>query len=185
MDDASEDDTPRVLRSFADPRIRVLRHEKPGGGAAARNDAIACAAGEFVAFLDDDDEWLPEKLEAQVGLLRAADPGVGVVYSSYSVVDRESGRILGRKVAQARGDLSKALLARNVVGAISACSCVEVASRTPERSTRRFLRFRTTTSGSASPESPGSTSSIAICSGTTSTAERSGPIWMASPAASR
>jgi glycosyltransferase involved in cell wall biosynthesis len=119
VDDASDDDTPRVTGGFTDPRVRILRRERPGGGAQARNDGIASATGELVAFLDDDDEWFPEKLESQTALLRSADPRVGVVYSSYSVVDRESGQVLGRKVARDRGDLSETLLARNVVGGTS------------------------------------------------------------------
>lgn len=70
VDDASRDDTKEVLESFADPRIRYVRHETNKGGAAARNTGIRAAQGEYIAFLDDDDEWMPEKTEEQLKVLR-------------------------------------------------------------------------------------------------------------------
>ena len=72
-DDGSRDNTVALARSFAqhDPRIKVLTkgdHDSKGA-AAARNRAISHASGRFLAFLDADDEWLPEKLDRQVGLM--------------------------------------------------------------------------------------------------------------------
>jgi glycosyltransferase involved in cell wall biosynthesis len=69
VDDGSTDDTPRLLRSLGD-RIRVIRHEQPRGVSAARNHGIAVARGEWVAFLDDDDLWAPDKLELQLAAVR-------------------------------------------------------------------------------------------------------------------
>jgi SAM-dependent methyltransferase len=62
IDDASEDDTPLVLRTFTDPRIRVLRREQPGGPSAARNTGLEEAKGEFVVYLDDDNVMYPHWL---------------------------------------------------------------------------------------------------------------------------
>jgi len=80
VDDASTDDTAQIVAEFGDGRIRYLRHERNKGASAARNTGIAQATGELIAFLDDDDEWLPAKLEKQVPLLQQAPEQVGLVY---------------------------------------------------------------------------------------------------------
>lgn len=70
VDDASQDNTREVAESFSDPRIRYIRHDTNRGGSAARNTGIRVATGEFIAFLDDDDEWEPEKTEEQLKVLQ-------------------------------------------------------------------------------------------------------------------
>lgn len=70
VDDASEDHTESVVTGYDDPRVTYLAHETNQGGSAARNTGIEHAEGEYVAFLDSDDEWLPRKLERQVWTLR-------------------------------------------------------------------------------------------------------------------
>lgn len=71
VDDASEDDTPAVAAALARRQAQVLyvRREKNGGVSAARNEGIIRARGEWVAFLDADDAWLPEKLARQLAAL--------------------------------------------------------------------------------------------------------------------
>jgi glycosyltransferase involved in cell wall biosynthesis len=66
VDDGSSDDTPTVLARCRDPRLRVLRREAAGGVGAARNVGIHAARGSWVAFVDDDDLWLPSKLARQL-----------------------------------------------------------------------------------------------------------------------
>jgi glycosyltransferase involved in cell wall biosynthesis len=66
VDDASPDNTPVVVRNAADDRVRYIRHDANKGGSAARNTGIRAARGEYIAFLDDDDEWEPEKTEEQL-----------------------------------------------------------------------------------------------------------------------
>jgi glycosyltransferase involved in cell wall biosynthesis len=61
--------------------VEHVRHEENRGANAARNTGIRAADGEFLAFLDDDDEWKPEKLERQVERFRSADEDVGLVYT--------------------------------------------------------------------------------------------------------
>lgn len=73
VDDASSDETPRVMANLNDQRLRYIRHEKNAGGSAARNTGIRAATGEFIAFLDDDDEWEPEKTEEQLKMLQYYD----------------------------------------------------------------------------------------------------------------
>src|SRR6185436_1915261 len=62
VDDGSTIDVFPILKGLDDGRIRYFRHESNRGEAAARNTGIRNARGAYVAFLDDDDEWLPEKL---------------------------------------------------------------------------------------------------------------------------
>lgn len=62
VDDRSSDATGTVLRSIADPRLRVIAHAENRGVSAARNTGLAAATGEFIAFLDADDEWEPDFL---------------------------------------------------------------------------------------------------------------------------
>jgi len=66
VDDASTDDTRQVVASVLDPRIRLLAHKHNRGAAAARNTGIEAAGGRYIAFLDSDDSWHPDKLERQV-----------------------------------------------------------------------------------------------------------------------
>jgi glycosyltransferase involved in cell wall biosynthesis len=73
VDDASPDNTSEVVESITDTRIRYIRRETNGGGSAARNAGIRAATGEFIAFLDDDDEWEPEKTEEQLKVLKKYD----------------------------------------------------------------------------------------------------------------
>jgi glycosyltransferase involved in cell wall biosynthesis len=74
VDDASDDRTSLVLGKIKDSRVRLLRHHRNRGAAAARNTAIRNAKGKYVAFLDADDEWLPEKLREQLKFLEVAPP---------------------------------------------------------------------------------------------------------------
>jgi glycosyltransferase involved in cell wall biosynthesis len=70
VDDGSTDDTAAMVTRRGDGRVRLLRHARSRGVSAARNTGIAAARGQWVAFLDDDDLWAPDKLALQ---LEAAD----------------------------------------------------------------------------------------------------------------
>ncbi|MFP5307677.1 MAG: glycosyltransferase family 2 protein [Gammaproteobacteria bacterium] len=86
VDDASTDATPALLASISDPRLRVLRLPQNRGAAGARNAGLRAARGEWVAFQDSDDEWLPTKLEQQYGAAREAPAAVGLVLGGYEAV---------------------------------------------------------------------------------------------------
>jgi len=72
------------VASYPDPRVRLVLRDVNGGVAAARNSGIEVARGHYIGFLDDDDLWLPAKLERQVPLL---DAGADVVHSLVYVAD--------------------------------------------------------------------------------------------------
>src|SRR5437588_311798 len=80
IDDGSTDDTEEVLRPFRQ-EIRYFRQDR-AGPSAARNRGILNARGRYVAFLDADDVWLPEKLELQVGVMNR-QPEVVLTYSDF------------------------------------------------------------------------------------------------------
>ena len=73
VDDTSKDNTVEVVEQIKDSRIKLLKHKENKNGAAARNTGIKESKGEYIAFLDDDDEWLPEKLMKQMRYLNAKD----------------------------------------------------------------------------------------------------------------
>jgi len=87
VDDGSTDDTPAQLSRYGD-QVHVVTKEN-GGLSSARNAGIAAASGEFVAFLDADDWWLPAKLERQVALMRA-HPEIGFCSTAAQVVSTEA-----------------------------------------------------------------------------------------------
>ena len=94
VDDGSTDHTPSVLADYTDPRLRTVVHSTNRGANVARNTGIDRARGEYVAFLDSDDEWLPEKLERQLTTLedRSSD-WVGVYCDSTFDLSGTSGRL--------------------------------------------------------------------------------------------
>ena len=83
VDDASTDKTEDVVGTFGDPRIRYVRHPETKGAAAARNTGLDLSQGDYVAFLDSDDEWLPIKLERQLSIIRQVPSDVGLIYSDF------------------------------------------------------------------------------------------------------
>ncbi|MDA2936669.1 glycosyltransferase [Acidobacteria bacterium AH-259-A15] len=92
VDDGSTDSTRRILQRYGD-RIRYV-YQKNTGVSTARNTGVSIATGEYIALLDHDDLWLPEKLDKQIRILDA-DPDVALVYSDCYLVDF-NGRLLGK-----------------------------------------------------------------------------------------
>ncbi len=95
VDDASTDHTQEVLASFGDARIRVIKRGKNAGAAAARNVAISAARGKYLAFQDDDDFWLVQKLERQVAALEAAPADVGLCLCAFISLLRDQSFYVG------------------------------------------------------------------------------------------
>jgi glycosyltransferase involved in cell wall biosynthesis len=94
VDDGSDDGTPQVLAGIKDPRLRVIRNASPLGESGARNRALAESRGRWVAFLDDDDLWAPDKLSRQLDVLTTT--GGAWVYAGDVVVDGDLRVLWGR-----------------------------------------------------------------------------------------
>jgi glycosyltransferase involved in cell wall biosynthesis len=129
VDDCSIDDTEQAVKSFSDNRIKYIRHDRNRGQAAARNTGIRCARGEYVAFLDSDDEWIPEKLQKELEVFRGSDPGVGLVYSGMIILD-EHGKVLTVRTPTRSGWVHDELLDLDFIGS---CSRVTVEKEILER----------------------------------------------------
>lgn len=114
VDDGSTDDTAQIVSSFVDPRVHLVRRSN-GGLATARNTGIRAAIGEFVAFLDADDRWCPEKLAAHRQALEQ-DPNASVSYD-WSVFINKQGERTGLSMAQTQKVIThEALLLKNYLG---------------------------------------------------------------------
>ena len=85
IDDGSKDDTKQIFENIDDTRVRYIYQEN-AGASAARNKGISLAEGEFIAFLDADDEWYPEKLEKQVNILKK-NPNIGLNFCCVEKTD--------------------------------------------------------------------------------------------------
>ena len=88
VDDCSTDNTDEVVAAFSDERIRYLKNEKNSGAAVSRNYALREARGRWIAFLDSDDLWHPEKLEKQIIFMESGDYSFS--YTDYIQIDEES-----------------------------------------------------------------------------------------------
>lgn len=120
---ASKNDTASIVSRLATyGRIDYIQHEGNRGGAAARNTGIKRADGEVVAFLDDDDTWHPEKLQAQIKVLAAATDSVGLIYAGVEAIDVGTGTSHVLRPTK-RGSLYPDILASNFVGTTSGFLC--------------------------------------------------------------
>ena len=91
VDDCSPDNTDNVVESYlSDTRIKYLKNKKNSGAAVSRNKALREAKGRWIAFLDSDDLWMPEKLEKQVKFMEKT--GVHFSYTNYAEIDNEGKR---------------------------------------------------------------------------------------------
>lgn len=88
VDDCSTDNTDEIVTSFDDERIRYFRNDKNSGAALTRNKAMREARGEWIAFLDSDDLWMPEKLEKQLSFMK--ENGYTFSFTEYEKIDEES-----------------------------------------------------------------------------------------------
>lgn len=113
IDDCSRDDPYSVIKEYKDSRIKYIKQKENQGVAAARNRGLREAQAPFVAFLDDDDEWLPEKLSKQVELFLQSPPEVGLIYTGVETVMDEGHTEI--QLPTERGNVYGRLLVKNCI----------------------------------------------------------------------
>lgn len=121
VDDAGEDGSADVAERCTDPRVRVVRLARNGGVSRALNEGIAVARGELVAFLGDDDEWLPELLERLVARLDNNGDAFSLVYSNAYVEPPPAADPARRPPRLPEGDVLDDLLGGTMHLFASAC----------------------------------------------------------------
>jgi glycosyltransferase involved in cell wall biosynthesis len=116
------DETRALMRHFeSDGRVTTVEHPRNRGISAARNSGIAQARAPFIAFLDDDDAWLPEKLARQLEVFDSAARDVAVVTCGWTIRN-ESGQVIREERPRLRGRVLEHL-ALNRIGPPSAAVC--------------------------------------------------------------
>lgn len=113
INDGSTDSTVERVQRCSDPRVR-LHHFSNAGLAASRNRGIALARGEFIAFLDADDLWLPHKLERQLAALRSR-PAAALAYGYSDLVNGDDGFLGHGSHLEFSGRVYEQLLAANAL----------------------------------------------------------------------
>ena len=115
VDDGSVDNTQQLVQKFTDKRINYIRQEHKGAS-TARNRGIQEVKGEYIAFLDSDDIWLPKKIEKQLKIFRESKLSPGIVYAGVQYIDSHSNRKKQRKLSNYRGKILRQLLRKNIAG---------------------------------------------------------------------
>lgn len=91
-DDCSVDNTANVIQNFDDSRIKYFKLAKNAGAAVARNEALEKAQGQYIAFLDADDMWKPEKLEKQLDFM--IKNSIGFSFSAYEILSTGGNKLI-------------------------------------------------------------------------------------------
>lgn len=99
VDDCSDDDTEAIVHTYDDPRIRYHKNAYNMGAAKTRNQSLAEARGKYIAFLDSDDLWMPDKLEKQIAFMQQNN--YAFTYHEYEEIDEQS-RLIGVHVSGKR-----------------------------------------------------------------------------------
>ncbi|MBP3950070.1 glycosyltransferase family 2 protein [Bacillus suaedae] len=120
IDDHSTDDTEKVITDLNDERIIYKKNTRQKGGGGARNEGIFSAKGSWIAFLDDDDVWLEEKLEKFYERIAQADAETGLVYSAFTYYDFKQRKELKLYSHGKEGWIRDSLLYTNWIGTYSA-----------------------------------------------------------------
>ncbi len=128
IDDGSTDGTCRIVEEFAqsDKRVFLYRNEQNAGVAASRNRGFSLARGDYIALLDSDDRWYPDKIDKQ--LQRAESSQADLIYTSYALISEDGQEMLGVYRVPEQTNF-KQMLGNNVIG----CSTVMLSRRIVEQ----------------------------------------------------
>ena len=125
VDDASGDGTAAAVEALGAPNVRVVRHARNRGAAAARNTGVAEARGDWIAFQDSDDDWLVEKLARQAAHMAGLGPDYLATFCTKIDYGCDQDRRYGRRLASVMpdpretiesGDLHRRLMRGNIIG---------------------------------------------------------------------
>jgi len=118
VDDYSTDNTTNKVQELIqqDQRVKYLRQEQNQGAPAARNRGIKQAQGKYIGLLDDDDQYLPEKIQEQVKIFENSKKDIGLVYGGFKNIVLNSDCEDRVKTPTIKGDIFKALLEKCFVG---------------------------------------------------------------------
>ena len=111
--DGLDDSTGMELAKIKDSRLQIVQLPSSRGGAGARNAGVAQSQGEWIAFLDDDDEWLPQKLELQLAAAKASQYSLPIISCCLIARTPKGEFTYPRRFPQPEEHLSEYLLARN------------------------------------------------------------------------
>ncbi|PDY48206.1 glycosyltransferase family 2 protein [Bacillus pseudomycoides] len=116
VDDASADHTPEIISKYSDERLRYIRLEENTKGTKPRNVGIKESKGEFIAFLDSDDEWLPNKLEKQINYIgEFSDQDILCFTGLIRKNDKQTKLIVNKELLEAEDIIDYIFVRDNVV----------------------------------------------------------------------
>lgn len=117
IDNFSTDETCSIIQSFDDDRIRYYKYSNQGVIAASRNNGIGQAQGRYVAFIDSDDQWVPDKLQRQIDFMEK-DVSLVLTCGAFETVNQEGmkiGKVIGANTHGVSGYCYKKLLNANFI----------------------------------------------------------------------
>lgn len=119
IDDHSTDDSVKVIESLMadEKRLMLIKFSKNSGPAIARNRAIEEAKGRYIAFLDSDDKWHPNKLSTQISFMQKQE--IALSFTGYYHIEEDSGTVLNNMHAPNRVNYHE-LLKKNIIGCLTA-----------------------------------------------------------------
>ncbi len=119
IDDSPDDEGKNIVKNLNDDRIKYIHHNNPKGLSYARNVGIANSSGKYVAFLDDDDSWHPNKIDSQLMVMKSNEEKYGVIFCRYRLVDG-NGYPIKEIPAVETGEVFSRVLRANILGVSTA-----------------------------------------------------------------